>query len=137
MDNCIFCRIIKGEAPCYKIYEDEFVLAFLDISKDCYGHTLVVPKKHCTNVLDCDDDVLYKVMSAVKKISNHYIQNCGFKGVNILNASGEEAQQSVFHLHFHILPRTNKDEFDAFPKLCGTIAPFEQQHEHLKFPSNN
>lgn len=132
MDNCIFCKIVKGEAPSYKIYEDEFTLAFLDISKDCYGHTLVVPKKHCTNVLDCDEETLNRVMSTVKKVSNHYVNNCGFSGVNILNASGVEAQQSVFHLHFHILPRTNKDEFNAFPTLCGTIAPFEQQQEHLK-----
>ncbi len=133
MDNCIFCKIVKGEAPSYKIYEDEYVFAFLDISKDCYGHTLVIPKKHCTNVLDCDDETLSHLISATKKIANHYVKNCGFKGVNILNASGEEAQQSVFHLHFHILPRTSKDEYDAFPKLCGTIAPFEQQLEHLKF----
>ena len=134
MSDCIFCKIVKGEAPCYKIYEDEMVLAFLDISKDCYGHTLVIPKKHYNNVLDFDDKTLNEVMSTVKKIANHYNQNCGFKGVNIINASGVEAGQTVNHLHFHILPRVNKDEFDAFPSLCGTISPFEQQLEHLALP---
>lgn len=132
MDNCIFCKIVKGEAPSYKIYEDEYTYAFLDISKDCYGHTLVIPKKHCQDVLTCDDETLNHVINTVKKVANHYVNNCGFKGVNIINASGEEAQQTVFHLHFHILPRTSKEEFDAFPSLCGTIAPFEQQQEHLK-----
>ena len=134
MDNCIFCKIVKGEAPCYKIYEDENVLAFLDISKDCYGHTLVIPKEHCTNILDCNEDTLNNVINVVKKISNHYVSSCGFKGVDIINANGEEAGQTVFHLHFHILPRTSLDEFDITPKLCGTIAPFEQQQEHLKLP---
>lgn len=132
MDNCIFCKIAKGTAPCYKIYEDELTLAFLDISKDTFGHTLVVPKAHCVNVLDCSDEVLAAVIKTVKKVSNHYVQNCGFKGVNILNASGEEAQQSVFHLHFHILPRMDKFEMDAFPKLFGTINSLEEQREQLK-----
>ena len=136
MDNCIFCKIAKGEAPSYKIYEDDKTYAFLDISKDCYGHTLVVPKKHCKNVLDCDEETLSCVIKTVKKIANHQVKNCGFKGVNIINASGEEAQQTVFHLHFHILPRMSKDEYDAFPSLCGTIAPFEQQQELLKLELN-
>ena len=132
MSDCIFCKIVEGNAPCYKIYEDEYALAFLDISKDCYGHTLVVPKKHFKNVLDCDELYLSKTIEAVKKVANHYVNNCGFKGVNILNASGEEAQQSVFHLHFHILPRKDKNEYDGFPKLNGTDVDFNIQHKHLK-----
>lgn len=114
MNGCIFCKIIKGEIPSYKIYEDDKVYAFLDIACDSYGHTLVIPKKHCTNVLDCDDEYLSAVMSAVKKISNHYVNDCGFSGVNILNASGESAQQSVFHLHMHIIPRKKGDNLNAW-----------------------
>ena len=133
MCDCIFCKIVKGEAPSYKIYEDDYAYAFLDISKDCYGHTLVIPKQHYKNVLDCNEKVLQHVISATQKVAKHYTENCGFKAVNILNASGEEAEQMVNHLHFHILPRTSKDEFTVYPKLCGTIAPFEQQQEHLKF----
>ncbi len=115
MDDCIFCKIIKGEIPSYKIYEDEYVYAFLDIACDSYGHTLVIPKKHCVNVLDCEDKYLEKTICAVKKIANHYVEDCGFEGVNILNASGESAQQSVFHLHFHIIPRKNDDGIDIWP----------------------
>lgn len=115
MENCIFCKIINGQMPSYKIYEDEFTYAFLDIACDAVGHTLVIPKKHCTNVLDCDNEYLAHTMSAVKKIANHYVNECGYEGVNIINASGESAQQSVFHLHFHIIPRKKGDRMDLFP----------------------
>ena len=133
MSDCIFCKIANGEAPCYKVYEDEYALAFLDISKDAYGHTLVIPKKHFENVMTCDDEYLSHVICAVKKVANHYVNNCGFKGVNILNASGVEAQQSVFHLHFHILPRESKTEYDGFPVLPGTEVDFAEQLERLRF----
>ena len=119
---CIFCDIVSGKIPCYKIYEDDDVLAFLDTAKDVDGHTLVIPKKHCENLLDCDDDVISKVMSAVKKISNHYVKDCGFDGVNVHNASGACAGQSVFHLHFHILPRTVEEPFNF---IAGHTAKHE------------
>ena len=67
MADCIFCKIVEGSAPCYKIYEDEYALAFLDISKDCYGHTLVVPKKHFKNVLDCDELYLAKTFTSKRE----------------------------------------------------------------------
>ncbi len=115
MCDCIFCKIIKGDIPSYKIYEDEFTYAFLDIACDSVGHILVIPKKHCTNVLDCDSVHLVHVAYAVQKISQHLVDNCGFDGVNIMNASGKAAQQSVFHLHFHIIPRKNDDGMDTWP----------------------
>ena len=130
-DDCIFCKIANGEAPSYKIFENEYVYAFLDISKDCYGHTLVVPKQHFENIFDCDEKYLLETIKATQQIAMHY-KDLGFKGVNILNASGKEAQQSVFHLHFHILPRTDANEFNAFPTLPGTDEPFEKQVEKLK-----
>ena len=101
--NCIFCKIINGEIPSYKIYEDDEVLSFLDISKDVEGHILVIPKKHCKNILDCDSETLNYLFEAVKKISNHLVDNCGYDGVNLLNCSDESAGQTVFHLHIHIL----------------------------------
>ena len=107
MDNCIFCKIIKGEIPCYKIYEDEHTLAFLDISEDYFGHTLVVPKQHCANILDASADALRRVLSSVKKISRHYVKHCHASGINVLNNNGESAGQSVMHLHFHIIPKGN------------------------------
>ena len=116
-NDCIFCKIIKGKIPSNKVYEDEFTYAFLDLTNDGLGHVLVIPKKHCVNVLDCDSQTLSRVMETVKLISNHLVDNCGFDGVNILNASGAGAEQSVFHLHFHILPRKKDDGFKTFPQL--------------------
>ncbi|MCM1043142.1 MAG: HIT family protein [Corallococcus sp.] len=115
MKDCIFCKIVKGEIPSFKIYEDDYVYAFLDIARDLYGHTLVIPKKHCQSVLDADEQTLNAVICAVNKIALHYINDCGFTGVNIMNASGASAQQSVFHLHFHVIPRKDNDGVDAWP----------------------
>ena len=132
MDNCIFCKIIKGEIPCYKIYEDEFTLAFLDIANDHYGHTLVIPKQHCENVLDCNNESLNHVIQTVKTISNHYVNNLGFDGVNILNANGKAAEQSVFHLHFHIMPRKHNDKKHMFPSLEKQNFNLEEIANRLK-----
>jgi len=115
--DCLFCKIIKGEIPSYKIYENDYTYAFLDISNDGNGHILVVPKQHFENVLDCDDEYLAQVMKTVKLISSHLVNNCGFEGVNIANNSGKSAEQSVMHLHFHILPRKSDDTFNFFPSL--------------------
>lgn len=123
MDDCIFCKIVSGKIPCLKIYEDENTLAFLDISKDSVGHTLVVPKKHYNNILDADEKILSHVISAVKKVSKHYAMDCGFEGINVLNNNGEVAGQSVFHLHFHILPQGNA--------LWQNLS-LEEQREKLK-----
>ena len=95
MNDCIFCRIVSGEIPSRKIFEDERTLAFMDVAKDVDGHILVIPKPHVKNILDCDEETLARVMATVKKISNHLTANCGYDGVNLLNASDESAGQSV------------------------------------------
>ena len=117
MENCIFCKIIKGEIPCHKIYEDDKTLAFLDIANDIYGHTLVIPKNHCRNLLDASAEDMKAVMQTVQKIGMHYIENCEFDGFNVLNANEPAAEQSVFHLHMHILPRDVNDGKQIYPKL--------------------
>ncbi len=132
MKDCLFCKIVKGEIPCYKVYEDEFSLAFLDISNDANGHTLVVPKKHFDNILDCDERTLNHVFSAVKKVSNHFTKNCGFDGVNIVSNCGESAEQSVLHLHIHIIPRKKNDGIQVFPNLPKNSESLEEICEKLK-----
>ena len=119
MENCIFCKIIKGDIPSYKIYEDNFTYAFMDIANDVDGHILVIPKKHVTNVLDCDNDTLHHTLDTVKKLSNDLVNKCGYDGVNILNANNASAGQTVFHLHFHIIPKKENDGINAWPKLNG------------------
>ena len=130
--DCIFCKIIKGEIPCYKIYEDEHTLAFLDIAKDVDGHTLVIPKKHSNNILDTDDETLTHVMNTVKLISKHYVEKCGFAGINVLNNNGASAEQAVPHLHFHIIPRLENDNIYVYPKFEGAKYPLENTLNKLK-----
>ncbi len=136
--NCIFCKIVKGEIPSYKIYEDEKVVAFLDIKRDAYGHTLVIPKKHCTNIFDCDEDYLAAIAIAVQKISRHYVDDCGFSGVDVLNANGVSAQQTVFHYHVHIVPRKDADGINIWP-LGGEDCSIDQQKvlQHLTMIKND
>ncbi len=106
---CVFCKILKGEIPSYKIYEDEYTYAFLDIADDYEGHTLVIPKEHYENSLDIPTELLERVIATTQKVARHYVDNCGYTGVNIMNANGKDAEQSVFHLHYHILPRKEGD----------------------------
>ena len=128
---CIFCKIINGEIPSFKIYENDKVYAFLDIAKDADGHTLVIPKKHVTNIIDADSETLKDVMNGIKTITNHYI-SLGYDGVNVMNASGEAAEQSVFHLHFHIIPRKNDDGMHTWPTLPGAKEELSEIHKKLK-----
>ena len=114
MDDCVFCKIVKGEIPCHKVYEDDSVLAFLDIYPKAKGHILVIPKKHFENIYEIEESSLRDVISVVKKMSLLVKEKLGVKSVNVLNASGKEAQQSVFHIHFHVLPRTKEDSLNVF-----------------------
>ena len=132
MENCVFCKIISGEFSSRKIYEDDNTLAFLDISKDVDGHILVVPKKHCKNILDCDGETLSKVMDTVKKVSNHLVENCGYDGVNLINSSGEAAEQKMPHLHIHIIPRKHDDGLEVCPKLSGATDDLDEVLSKLK-----
>ncbi len=101
----IFCRIIDGEIPCDKVYEDDDVLAILDISQTTRGHTLVMPKRHCDSLLSCPADLLNKVMLVAQRIGQAEVSVLGAKGVNILANCGEMAGQSVPHFHVHVIPR--------------------------------
>ena len=100
VDDCIFCKIIAGDIPSSKVYEDEEVLAFLDISQVTPGHTLVVPKKHARNLLEMVSKVAKKVEAATQA-----------KGMNVISNMEEVSGQTVFHTHVHIIPRySDQDE---------------------------
>ena len=130
MTDCIFCSILKKEIPSYKIYEDEYSYAFLDISKDCYGHTLIIPKNHHKNLFEISDDHLSKVMLATKKIASHF-KSLGFSGVNIINNSGASAEQTVNHFHIHIIPRKEGDNLKIFPSLTPKNIDLEEVQKKL------
>ena len=106
----IFCRIIDGEIPCYKLYEDDDVLAFLDISQVTKGHALVVSKKHYENFLSTPQEIMHKVMDVAQRIGQVDIKLLGAKGVNILSNCYPEAGQSVMHFHVHVIPRYGEGE---------------------------
>jgi len=111
---CIFCEIIKGNIPSKKIYEDDKVLAILDISQATLGHTLVMPKEHFANLYDIDSETLAHLIKIVKKIALHYKKiDDTIEGINLLNNNEEAAGQSVMHFHMHILPRRKNDDLEV------------------------
>ena len=109
MHNCIFCKIVAGEAPSWKIYENEHVYAFLDINPASRYHTLVIPKKHYENIFDVSDEDLRELISVVRKICRLYQEKLDIQNIQIINSNGSEAQQDVFHIHYHIVPRKYGD----------------------------
>ena len=130
--DCIFCKILNGEIPSLKVYEDEYTMVFMDIAKDVDGHMVAIPKKHIKNILDCDVDTLSQLMSTVKKVANYCVDKCGYEGVNLLNASDESAGQSVPHFHIHIIPRRRNDNVDAWPKFDGANCETEEIYEKIR-----
>ena len=105
MEKDVFCRIIDGEIPSYKLYEDDDVIAILDISQVTKGHTLVISKKHYENFLATPKEVMHKVMDVAQRIGQAQITTLKAKGVNILSNCYPEAGQTVMHFHVHVIPR--------------------------------
>ena len=112
MNNCIFCKIINKEIPSNIVYEDDKFLAFLDIAKATNGHTILIPKKHSKNILECDDETLSEMIVVAKKIALNLTSKLGADGCNILTNCNEVAGQTCFHFHIHIIPRYN--DLDGF-----------------------
>jgi histidine triad (HIT) family protein len=131
-ENCIFCKIARGEMPSRKVYENKKVIAFLDVNPISKGHVLVIPKKHFKNIFDIDEAYLKEIMLVSKKISQLLKNKLNAEGVNILHASGKEAQQSVFHFHIHIIPRYKGDKLDTWPKSNYKELNFEELAKKLK-----
>lgn len=130
--DCVFCKIVNGDIPSFRVYEDEHTLVFMDIAKDVDGHMVAIPKKHVKCILDCDVETLSYLMATVKKVSKHCIDVCGYDGVNLLNASDESAGQSVPHFHIHIIPRKRGDNIDAWPTFDGANYDIEEIFQKLR-----
>ncbi|HET7628152.1 MAG TPA: HIT family protein [Bacillales bacterium] len=132
--TCIFCKIVDGQLPSSKVYEDEHVYAFLDLGQVTKGHTLVIPKVHEKNVYELSDDVAAKLFSAVPKIARAIKKQFAPIGMNLLNNNEEPAMQTVFHYHIHLIPRygesdgfgirwnTNETDGDTMKTIADTIA---------------
>ena len=115
-DDCIFCKMVTGEVPTTKIYEDEIVLAFLDIGPVSDGHTLVIPKEHFEKLHECPAELLGQVCSRLGKIAESVFTGVASEGYNVLCNNGRASGQLVNHLHFHIIPRNSGDGvFNRWP----------------------
>jgi histidine triad (HIT) family protein len=114
--DCIFCKIVNGELPSYKVYEDDDILAFLDISPINYGHTLVIPKKHFQNLESIDENLLCKIIIIVKKVGQILKNGLGVEGYNVCENNDAVAGQIVSHLHFHVVPRSEGDGLGIWPQ---------------------
>ncbi|HHJ8718177.1 protein hit [Streptococcus pyogenes] len=110
MENCIFCSIIQGDIPSSKVYEDEQVLAFLDISQTTKGHTLVIPKQHVRNLLEMTAETASYLFARIPKIARAIQSATGATAMNIINNNEALAGQTVFHAHVHLVPRYNEED---------------------------
>ena len=126
MENCIFCNIAAGDIPSSKVYEDEYVLAFLDISQTTKGHTLLIPKEHVRNVLAMSEQTSKTLFARLPKVARAVQKSTGAVGMNILNNNEEVAGQTVFHAHVHLIPR-----YDASDEVTFTFTEHEPDFEAL------
>jgi len=111
MLDCLFCKIVAGEIPSYKIYEDKKFLAFLDINPVNKGHILVIPKKHSKNILEMEDNLVKEMTILTKKLAKNIKGKLNADGINIISNIDASAGQIIFHTHTHIIPRFKDDGF--------------------------
>lgn len=112
MTECIFCKIVEGTIPSAKIYEDEHVLAFMNIMPVTEGHVLLIPKKHVENVYEFSEEEASRLFAAAPKIANALKAEFKLAGMNLLQNNGAHAGQTIFHFHLHFIPRY--DQTDGF-----------------------
>lgn len=130
--DCLFCKIIAGAIPCFKLYEDDDTVAFMDINPAAEGHALVIPKEHSPDVHGISDAAISSTVITAKKIASAINKTLSPAGMNLLQCNGPAAAQSVMHFHMHVLPRRDGDELrlnwglvagdmDAIGKLAERI----------------
>lgn len=129
MSECIFCKIIAGQQPAQKIYEDNFTLAFLDIKPVQKGHALVITKKHYRNILDIPENELAEFAKVVARVARGVKKATAADALNITHNCGREAGQAIDHIHFHIIPRYKNDKLQSWP---GQSYPPGEDEEYFK-----
>ena len=115
MEGCIFCKIVKGEIPCFKILEDDRVLSFADVNPINTGHTLIIPKRHAENIWEIDGEDLAAIHRTSLKIAKAMKTSLNPDGIAFLHLNGRAVNQIVMHYHLHLIPRKSSD-----PKLTMT-----------------
>lgn len=132
--HCVFCSIVKGEIPATKVYEDEDVLAFMDIGPVVKGHTLVIPKNHHNPITDTPVPVLQKLIAVVQRIARAQFAGLEADGINVSQANGQTAGQVVPHIHFHVIPRFAADghHWNWTPHKYDTPAEMQSYADRIR-----
>lgn len=136
-EECIFCKVVKGEIPSHKVFEDNSVLAFLDINPINEGHTLVIPKKHASNLLEMDEELLSQVMIVTQKIAKAVKEAVKADGVNLGVNIGKAAGQIIFHAHIHVIPRFENDGLKHWTRAHETIPNFKEVADKIRAQLKN
>lgn len=130
MDNCVFCKIVNGEITSMKIYEDELVLAYLDINPDCDGHTLIIPKKHYKDIFDIPNETLLHIYGVSKIIMKNLEKKLDCNGFSLVQNNGDA--QEVKHYHLHVKPYYNDKKSISFIKNNDLIKDPKDIYEIIK-----
>jgi len=136
MNDCVFCKIINNELPANKIYEDEKIIAFLDIDPINKGHALLVPKQHYSSTLETPDQVVCNLAIMAKKIAKAIMRATGAHACNIGINNGKESGQVVFHTHWHIMPRFENDGYELWKGKDTTYVDGEAAQVAAKIKNN-
>ncbi len=132
MGDCIFCKIVRGEVPSNKVYEDQDTIAFLDIRPNNPGHSLVIPKKHSENLYDMDDHALAAVMRSAQKVAIAVKKAVNADGINLAMNNESAAGQVVFHPHLHVIPRFAEDGYRHWPQKAYQAGEAEAIAEKIR-----
>lgn len=132
MSNCVFCKIVVGEVPADRVYEDESTLAFLDIRPVNAGHTLLVPKEHFPNLLEAPEEVLSQLIHLLPKVARAVVRGVGAPAFNVGVNNEEAAGQLVPHLHVHIIPRFADDGHRSWSQRVYKPGEAEQVAERIR-----
>lgn len=130
-ENCLFCSIIEGKIPSAKIYEDEHTLVFLDIAPFCEGHCLVIPKLHAQNILELDPKQAEHLFKTIQHVAPAIMKATNSQGFHVLQNNFAAAGQTVFHAHWHIIPRTENDKLTLWKQ-----SSYQSQDIMLKMAKN-
>jgi histidine triad (HIT) family protein len=131
-DNNIFAKILRGEIPCVKVYEDDHTLAFMDVMPQAPGHLLVIPKTGSRNILDADPDVLAKTIPVVQKLAVAAKEAFDADGIYVAQFNEPAAGQTVFHLHFHIIPRNDGEPLKPHSGAMADVEMLKAHAEKIK-----
>lgn len=132
VEDCIFCAIASGSAPARRVAERADAVAFLPLNALAPGHTLVVPRQHAADIFEVSPPALAASMSLVRDLAKAMVSALAAGGVNILNASGKDSEQSVFHLHFHVIPRWKNDGITTWPQGRAQVDDIPNVHQRLR-----